>query len=259
MNLQLKNLEKFREYESGIYKDIPDSEYFKPAKGVINSSSLSAFRRGDNDKTKMNPSALLFGSALHMFVFEPDKYESSILIKPRFYGKGARLKAKEWKLNYPDKMLLTEAEDARVREMGFFVRNSRFYKDHFVEGGGKKVYNEVVAVSDTDIQGVKLKAKADSLSIREDGKVRILDLKTTRDSSENSFSVSYKKFGYDIQAALYSYVFSKCLGVKEVDFNILAISKKPPFSIHLYQVFNLNEIQEEMFELIQQYVKTSNI
>lgn len=86
---------------------------------------------------------------------------------------------------------------------------------------------EAESVRTKSVGGVTIKGRPD-LVTRVDGKLTVIDLKTTRDASEWSFSADINALKYHLQAAFY-------LELTQADqFIILAVEKEPPFAWRTY-------------------------
>lgn len=64
----------------------------------------------------------------------------------------------------------------------------------------------------------------------------IIDIKTTKDASPDSFSKSCGQFRYDVQEALYTDMMSAAFGGDDWRFIFVAVENDPPFSVGVYQL-----------------------
>ena len=62
----------------------------------------------------------------------------------------------------------------------------------------------------------------------------IVDLKTAENADTDTFMRHAIKYGYDLQAAMYSEGVRKCTG-KECAFVFIVIEKKPPYAVNILQ------------------------
>lgn len=62
----------------------------------------------------------------------------------------------------------------------------------------------------------------------------IIDLKTTRSAHPASFKKSIENYGYDIQAAMYCYLYTRLTGKTIKEYKILAVEKEQPYISEMY-------------------------
>ena len=71
---------------------------------------------------------------------------------------------------------------------------------------------------------------------KEQGEIlAIIDLKTTKDASKESFRRSIDDYGYDLQAAFYTDAVKMAIG-REVPFYFLVVESDAPHSVRLYRI-----------------------
>lgn len=178
----------------GVYVGLKDEDYF--AQDRLGSTDLSVLHNRPADwfyGSRHNPfrparessEEMDFGSALHTLLLEGDEaYDARIILRPETYPeidrKGIETgEYKPWNGNAgwckawieehdrPDKLILTEDADRRVRHMAELIRN------HPELGAPMQAGLSEVAVLWTTEDGLKLRAKFDKLLPR-----FVVDLKT---------------------------------------------------------------------------------
>jgi hypothetical protein len=155
---------------------------------------------------KEDSPALLMGKLIHTMILEPHELENRFDISST---KGKATKAFKELKGSSQKAVVTSAEyDSAMRIVGAFNRNEIVSK--YLEGATFEKPGVGM------LSGIPFRAKADILNLEEGF---IADIKTTTDLSSN-FRFSARKYGYDMQAYIYTQIF----GVK--DFYFIAIDKK---------------------------------
>lgn len=177
----------------GVYVNLPDADYF--AQDRLGSTDLSVLHSRPADwfyGSRHNPhrperestDEMDFGSALHLLLLEGDEaYAARTMLRPEVYPvvvKGIETgEFKPWNGNAnwckdwlefnerPDRLILTEDADRRVRHMAELIRNHPELGPPMMAGLSE------VAVFWTNADGIKLRAKFDKLLPR-----FVVDLKT---------------------------------------------------------------------------------
>jgi len=205
-----------------------DTEYYSDNEYVTNSmlgllnkspQHLLRYMQGAQEESK----ALDIGKAFHTMVLEPSKIDNEVVV---FEGKTRRGKVwDEFKMENADKTIVSTSEWNMINNMS----NILFENEQAMSFINSSKH-EVVEVWEN--KGINCKGKADmvttSLEWIEDKKV-IIDLKTTRDSSPESFRRSAYNYGYDRQAAFY------LDGFKADEFWFLVIEKEAPYRVGIYK------------------------
>jgi exodeoxyribonuclease VIII len=155
---------------------------------------------------KEDTPALLTGKLIHTMILEPQEFDNRFDISST---KGKTTKAfKELKETSQKAVITSDEYDAAMRIVYAFNRNEivkQYLKGATFEQPGIGM-----------LSGLPFRAKADIINVEEGF---IADIKTTTDL-QSSFRFSARKYGYDMQAYIYTQIF----GVK--DFYFIAIDKK---------------------------------
>lgn len=220
----------------GLYPGIPESVY-RPLV-AMNKTTIG---RGLQSPTHLrhaleHPEAweetesLRFGKLFHMALLEPERYAVEVGLdyplnkgKPYGFDTKARREAEE----IAGKMLVSPDDAARITAM---VRKVLAHKSarKLIDRRGD---TEVVALWTCPATGVLMKMRVDFIAVG----VGSVDVKTTDDASPSEFENSVSRFGYDIQAALYSDGLRVLTG-DESPFAILAVEKEPPHEVAVYEI-----------------------
>lgn len=180
---------------------------------------------------KDSSDALAFGSAYHKWILEADDFFNEFAIAPN-----VDRRTKEGKAVYDefieinsDKEIITQSDFDTIQEM-----RNELLRDGLVVELLEGVHEQPFFWTDSTT-GIACKCKPDVISNKKiDGLTVIADLKTTEDASERGFYRSVKKYGYKLQAGMYTEgLFENTC--EEYTFAFIAQEKKPPYAhlIHL--------------------------
>lgn len=173
--------------------------------------------------------ALIFGQLLHAMVLQPETVDKEFAEAPNVDRRTTKGKA-EWaafEAYAKDKTVVTSDMGDAAVEMSL-----KLEKDEFV----KKLLNgdkEVPFFWTDELTGEECKCRADCVS-NVNGIDIIVDLKTAECAETDTFMRHAIKYGYNLQAAMYSEGVRKCTG-KEYAFVFIVIEKKPPYAINILQ------------------------
>jgi exodeoxyribonuclease VIII len=234
---------------------ISDEEYFAISTHVNASTLKELYRKSPKhyqaglDNPEEPHRALTLGSAIHSLVlegsdhfienyvvipeFEPTEIDKKTnKVKPKTSGwKNTKdykeQKAQFLKSNYK-KTILDQDEYDLCHAVNKAVIESPYY--FAIESGECEV--TVLAKA----RGIDAKAKFDIIFEMGD-EVFIMDLKTTKDASEEGFMKSVFNYDYDLAAAWYKEVLLSIPGYenKHIRFQWLAVEKQAPFSVCCYE------------------------
>lgn len=197
---------------------------------AVNISTLKYLRRSPlhyqhalKTRGHVESAALAFGSAVHTAVFEPAALDDRIAV-----WTGARMAGKEWDAFVTanaGKMLLKQDDMRRVLAIRDAVLAHPVAESYLREGEAE------VTLEWTDpATQIRCKGRLDWL-----GPDAILDLKTTLDISERSFSRTTHAYAYHLQAAWYRAGFKALYGVDK-PFVFIAVEKTAPYDVAVYKM-----------------------
>jgi hypothetical protein len=201
------------------------------AMGAVNWSTLKHLSRSpahyraalewvpDKDSLKV-------GRAIHLSVFEPEKYGSEVVV----WGTEEEQKVRRGKVwdafaaKHAGKEILTADEAELARNVGRAVRTEATARK-YVEGG----VGEVSILWSQD--GIEMKSRLDFLAHCK----AIVDLKTTLDASPEGFAKESWRYRYHVQAALYSDAHHAATG-ERWPVVLVAAEKSSPWLVQCYRV-----------------------
>ncbi|MCP4355292.1 MAG: hypothetical protein GY793_06595 [Proteobacteria bacterium] len=198
--------------------------------------------------------AMIIGSATHTHVLEPEKFNEEVVVfkkaeRPEPEKTFVSKLNKQWKLDLYE---TAESENKIVIDEETFNQIDAMKESVWTEHGEvsmllNKENKEVESSFFAEVCGVKCRVRPDLLI--PDDKI-ILDLKTLEDARLNKFQSHMLKFGYDIQAGLYTLVLKAVTGI-DFSFNFLCVEKKAP---HFTTIFTLDK-DDEFYKHCQSKVK----
>jgi exodeoxyribonuclease VIII len=192
---------------------------------------------------------LIVGSAFHKIVLEPDEFYDEFAVAPicnKRTNAGKEMWAQFEEENY-DKQIITQEQFEIIYNMSKAVKCND-YANALLDGEHE---NSFYAVDDFTQEAIKVRPDC----WRKVGdRVVITDLKSCKSAKAEDFMRDVVKFGYDLQAYMYSFVVSKVLNIpiENVDFVFIAVEKKAPYLINLLQADTLILQRGEM--LFRKYI-----
>ena len=193
----------------------------------------------DNPEVESEKSpAFLFGSACHKMVLEPETFDNEFVVAPEI-NRRTNAGKEEWVKFLEDnagKTIISLDDFDTIMEM------SRVVVRHPLAGKMISGQHEVPFFWKDPETGERCKCKADVVR-QVDGKYVIVDYKTTTDASTDGFNRHLFKYGYHVQAAMYSEGLQVALGLDyRPRFVFVAQEKKAPYAI------NVIDVSEEVME-----------
>ena len=166
--------------------------------------------------------ALLFGTAAHMAILEPERFEQEYIVAPKI-DRRTKAGKEEWARLMDSGKSVLSAEDAEtIRAMKNAVMENELAAS-LIEG------EHEVPVLWTDLKtGEVCKCKPDVI-----GKDLIVDYKTTNSCEDGHFERSARDYGYQLQAAMYREGLLQTR-YKEYGFAFIAQEKKAPYAVRVY-------------------------
>lgn len=182
---------------------------------------------------KENPQAptpaLVFGQVLHKMALEPDSFFDEFAVAPCV---DRRTKAgKEMWAEF-----VAAADGKTVIDADTMTKASDMVKSLEAVPMVAKLLNgqhELPLFWTDEMTGEDCKCRLDCLTEVKDQPI-IVDIKTTNDASTEWFMRSAIKYGYDLQAAMYSEGYTQNFGKKPL-FVFVAVEKEPPYAVNILQ------------------------
>lgn len=205
---------------------------YQQAEGISNSGlaqiakSPAHFQNWLKFKTEPTK-AMIFGSALHCALLEPDKFAASYTQAPDIDRRTKEGKANYalWESENAGRIPFTSDDFDKIRYM-----QDSFYSNSLVSGILKDALIERSMFWKDPKTGVVCKGRPDIVT--SDGLV--VDLKTTEDARPREFSNSVYNWRYHVQAAMYLSGVTASTQKEHKSFIFVAIEKTAPFAIAVY-------------------------
>lgn len=177
--------------------------------------------------------ALMFGSAVHKLLLEPDGFNDEFAVAPNV-DRRTKTGKEEWErfLSGNEGKTIISQDDAKTAsEMVAKAMTVPDVREMLEKGKTEQAFFWID--SETELT---CKVRVDILT-EIDGKVVIADYKTTADARTEIFKKSIFRHGYFLQAWMYSEAVKKNLGLDyNPSFTFIAQEKKPPYSVNIIDV-----------------------
>lgn len=183
-------------------------------------------------ETPMEPTpAMILGTMTHAGILEPHVFKATYSVMPKFDGRTNAGKASKesWIASNPGKIAILEDQFTQVLGMIESVYNHPRAAEALSQGESEMSHFHRDAAS-----GATLKCRPDHVFEN-----TLIDIKTTEDASYKAFQKSIINFGYDHQAAFYLDLVTTVTGIKMQKFIIIAVEKKAPYAVAIYQLDDL--------------------
>jgi len=178
--------------------------------------------------------ALHFGTAVHVAVLEPDRFDQVVATIPTdvLTSNGAKRgkKWEAWRDDHPGMIHLHQADVQQIFQLRKTLRRNEALKA-FVDAPGQV---EATVTWRDELTGLNRKAKFDKLA-RFGKRAVIVDLKTSIDPYPEGFRKQTVQFGYHRKAATYCDG-AEALGLQVAGFIFIAAPKQAGFDPIVYQV-----------------------
>lgn len=224
---------------NGITVGVPDREYHALPWKFVSKHDLDAFAhcpavyKAEKEREIVAEStpSLVFGSAFHARVLEPETFDSRFAVAPS----GIDRRTKAGKEDYAAFIEANEGKDILTEEQAKLIETMKGSFESVVSGIWGNGIAEAVLVGDA-IEREKFsvfpRGKADYICEYSCGAFAIFDVKTTTDASPEAFRRDCANFRYDVQAAYYTALFKQAYAratggnkPKEVSFFFVCVEK----------------------------------
>jgi exodeoxyribonuclease VIII len=207
--------------------------------------SPAHYRQYKDEPADVETDAMAFGSAYHMYILEPERFEQEyyifdddaiyqVLIGEGFKSPRSTKQYKEWAESemriIGDRKTIEKDLFQKIKDMK--EQLMKHYYCRALLSGGEAEYS-ITGVLQTADGDIKIKAKPDY--IKRDKRF-IIDLKTAFDVSIDGFSRAAADNDYHIQAALYSDLMDMITGDdRGWTFYFIAQEKKRPYAFNIFE------------------------
>lgn len=219
----------------GVYDSYTNAEYHA-ADGISKSDldlihkSPAHYKAARHEDTP----ALRFGTAIHCAVLENDRFNATYtVIEGDRRTKAVKDSIKD--AEAAGKIILTADDFNAIMSMAQAVFTNPIcavlLRDSVKE-------HSVFA----ELDGVRVKCRPDGWNVE---KGILFDLKSTEDASPEGFARTVAKYRYHVQDAFYRHVIASATNcdADDLSFIFIAVEKKPPFAVALYQLDELAALQ----------------
>lgn len=182
----------------------------------------------------LNPSepteSLLLGQVFHKLILEPNEFEIEYAVEPNIdkRTKDGKSQYTNWLAANENKTIVKQPMYEKAFAMAEAVRNNKLAMS-LLNGEHEKCY-----FWEDDLTGVQCKCRLDCLRQLKD-KLLVVDLKSASSSNTDKWIRDSVKFGYDVQAAMYSEGVKANYGV-DPDFVFVVVEKDEPFAVNIFKV-----------------------
>ncbi len=253
-------------------------------KELLNSPAHFMSRYGPDAEPFIASPAMKLGTAIHHRALEPETFSKHYVSKGESNAeptipelkemakeqeidiKGKSKKADLLAAVFPDgipkekRNVLSEKDWLICHGAADALRSHEVTGDWFSPGlPGFRRTNEV-SIYATDHLGLRRKCRIDRLHMDvEEGRISIVDLKTTEDCSIAGFTRSILNYKYHLQAFWYSDLVRRAIEAEalprmDVDFYFVAVERKRPFAINVFHASQ--EVLSEGAKLAEKAVHT---
>jgi len=194
--------------------------------GIVKMLKSPAHFREYLDYPHHQTPAMAFGSAVHSFILEPERFSKEVAVAEKFdrRTKEGKEAAAKFEAENQGKSLITSEELATLTLIRAAV-HSHHGADKLLSHGDA----ELSVFWNDPATGIACKCRPDWFN----GDV-ITDLKSCVDASAAGFSRAIATLGYDVQAAFYVDGVKAATGM-ELPFIFIAAEKEPPHAVAVYR------------------------
>ena len=193
--------------------------------------------------------ALLFGQVFHKLVLEPETFSEEFIAAPEIDRR-----TKDGKAAWQE--FLQAAEGKSVIDAGTLQHAAEMvealqavpFAVRLLDGA-----HETPFFWQDSMTGEACKCRTDCLCTKFSRPV-IVDLKTANDASTEAFTRDAVKYGYDLQAAMYSEGVEANIGAAPL-FVFIVVEKAPPYAVNIFQADELFVLRGQMLyrEYLSEY------
>ena len=174
--------------------------------------------------------ALVFGQLVHCLLLQPEKYDTDFFPMPDLNLRSALGRAeRDAILNECEKRGITPVKPEQVALARLMAEKCRADSDvaALLDGAHEQEFFWT-----DELTGEDCKCRVDVLT-EQDGKVTIVDFKSTANAMTHAFVRDLYKYGYHFQSGMYCTGVKKCLGLDYLPrFIFIAQEKAAPFSLN---------------------------
>ena len=177
--------------------------------------------------------ALLFGQYLHKLILQPETLDDEFVVMPRIDRRtsAGRATYDEFVERAFGKVLVTACEAEQAAEMRDALMANPIAAP-LLTGERERAF----FWTDEDT-GEDCKCRVDVITALEDGRVAVIDYKTTKSANLNVFNNEIYRYGYQFQAGMYTEGVMHVLELAErPTFILIAQEKAAPYAVNVVEV-----------------------
>jgi len=221
-----------------IVKDMPNADYH--ASEGVSKSGLDKIARSPAHYKSMEfkepTRAMAIGTAVHAAILEPERFSGDYFftgcrdrVKPLYKRAKKRLN----KAGVADEFILTWPETKKVHGVRRAIENNPLAMQELNKEGDAEL-----SMFCTDPEtGIQIRARFDWVNCDRNG----VDVKKTQDLRK--FGRSVEDYRYNVQEAMYSFIYEQVTGEPLDNFYFLAIEEEKP---HSNEMFLLSDFHREI-------------
>lgn len=216
--------------EPGLYRDIPDEVYHSDRNSLSSSGARTIIFDSPNEfrnAERVEKREYDFGHAAHLYVLGKGA-ELDVVDAPDWRSKDARL-ARE-KIRAAGRVPILKDEDEKAREMARVALEHDLVGAYFAEGEA-----ELSGWWIDPEFGVWLRLRLDWITHLDDGRVIVVDYKTSKASGHRAFKKAAGEYGYYMQMPFYVDGL-RALGIEVHDFVFITQCKTKPYRLSVDRV-----------------------
>lgn len=178
--------------------------------------------------------ALIFGQALHMSVLQPEIYADNFAVMPDVDRRTKTGKQiwEQFAAENEGKTFISANFQNKIDDMTAKL-NSDPFASKLLSGEREKPYFWT-----DEMTGEQCKCRVDCIT-QMGGTTYIVDIKTAENAASDEFTRKSIKYGYPMQAAMYSEGVKKATGTS-CNFVFVIIEKEPPYAVNIMQADGLH-------------------
>lgn len=212
----------------GIYPDLPFEDYIRidaASKGKLH--ALHTRTPAHALVTREPTRDMVWGTAFHLAVLEPAKFETGVAMNPH----DGRTKAgKEFVAEHAGKIVVSTGDyNDIVRARDTLLRNPTI---RALVGHG---LTEATGIWNDPDTGLLCRCRPDHYV---PDLAMMVDLKTTTNAGPDAFARTAEQFAYDVQASMYSEGWAIAGGGEVENFIFVAVEREQPYA---HAIYELNE------------------
>jgi hypothetical protein len=172
---------------------------------------------------------MLFGSAFHKYVLEPDDFDKEFAVAPNVdrRTKAGKEQYTEFIIANPNKSIISVDDYTTICGMRDSI-NANKYAKALIQGEAERSFYWT-----DEITGEQCKCRPDTRRTVGNRNI-IVDLKSCESAATDDFQRDVISYSYDLQAYMYPEGVKHVTG-EESDFIFIAVEKKPPYLLNILQ------------------------